>query len=89
MKTLTTDELVTVAGGTTAANQAVTTQLTALQSSIKDVATAQTNNGSTNNPTMMMAMMMAMRPQAPAVIAAPAPAAGPVINVSTRAGRRW
>jgi bacteriocin-like protein len=87
MKTITTTELTNVTGGTTAANNAVTTQLTALQGSIKDLATAQTNKSSTSDPTTMMMMMMAMRPQQPAVVAA-APAAAPVVNISTRV-RRW
>lgn len=85
MKTLTPNELVTVAGGTTTANAQLTQQLTALQSSIKDVASASANKQ--NDPMTMMMMMMAMRPQAPAVVAPAAPAAPQVINVSSRG--RW
>ncbi len=88
MKTITTCELVTVTGGVTKANQAVTAQLTSLQGSIKDLATAQNKPAGSDTMTTMM-MMMAMRPQPQAVVAAPA-AAAPVINVETRVrGRRW
>ena len=85
MKTITTSELVTVTGGTSKANDAVTTQLTALQGSIKDLATAQKPAGNDSMTTMMM--MMALRPQpSQAVVAAPA-APSPVINVDTRVRR--
>ncbi len=87
MKTITTNELSNVTGGTKA-NDAVTTQLTALQGSIKDLATAQTQKSGTSDPTTMMMMMMALRPQQPAVVAAPAAPAAPVVNISTRV-RRW
>lgn len=88
MKDLNTTELTTVVGGTTK-NDQITEQLTALQTSIKDVAT-NSSGGSNNNMFMMMAMAMAMRPQ-PTVVAAGAPvAAAPssVVNISTRV-RRW
>ena len=88
MQDLNTTELTTVVGGTNT-NDQITQQLTALQSSIKDVAT-NNNGGSNNNTFMMMAMAMAMRPQ-PTVVAAGAPVAaapGPVVNISTRV-RRW
>ncbi len=86
MKTITTSELVTVTGGTSKANDAVTTQLTALQGSIKDLASAQNKPAGNDSMTTMM-MMMAMRPQpSQAVVAAPA-AAAPVINVDTRVRR--
>jgi bacteriocin-like protein len=87
MKTITTTELSNVTGGK--ATDAVTQQLTALQGSIKDLASAQTNKPASGlDPTMLM-MMMAMRPQqsAPTVVAG-APAAAPVVNISTRV-RRW
>ncbi|MBL0217638.1 MAG: hypothetical protein IPQ07_27655 [Myxococcales bacterium] len=86
MKTITTSELVTVTGGTSKANDAVTTQLTALQGSIKDLASAQNKPAGNDSMTTMM-MMMAMRPQpSQAVVAAPA-APSPVINVDTRVRR--
>jgi hypothetical protein len=84
-------ELTTVVGGTTrATNDQITQQLTALQTSIKDVASNTTSSGG-NNTFMLLAMMMAMRPQQPTVVAAGAPvAAAPssVVNISTRV-RRW
>ncbi len=86
MKTINTEALVTVTGGK---SDAVSTQLTALQGSIKDLATAQAKPaGGLSDPTTMMFMMMAMRPQPQQTVVA-APAAAPVINVSTRFGRRW
>ena len=86
MKTITTEALVSVTGGKT---DAVATQLTALQGSIKDLASAQAKPaGGLSDPTTMMVMMMAMRPQPQQTVVA-APAAAPVINVSARFGRRW
>lgn len=82
MKTIKNDELVTVTGGK--ANEALTQQLTSLQSSIKDLAANQNNTKSPDMTTMMM--LMAMRPQPQTVVAAPA--AAPVVNISTRF-RRW
>ncbi|MDB4962677.1 MAG: hypothetical protein JWP01_2676 [Myxococcales bacterium] len=88
MKTITTDTLVTVTGGVAGNNSAVTQQLTALQGSIKDLATSQAKPaGGLSDPSTMMMMMMAMRPQQQTVVAAPA-AASPVINISNRV-RRW
>ncbi len=87
MNTITTDELVTVTGGTRT-NDAVTQQLTTLQSSIKDLAANQNKDSGFNATTAMM-MAMAFRPQAQTVVAAPAaPAAGPIVNINTRV-RRW
>jgi len=87
MKTINTEALVTVTGGKT--DSTVTTQLTALQGSIKDLASAQAKPaGGLSDPTTMMFMMMAMRPQPQQTVVA-APAATPVINVSARLGRRW
>ena len=88
MMTITTDVLDTVTGGTSSANTAVTQQLTALQGSIKDLATAQTAKPAQDPSTMMM-MMMALRPQqsAPTVVASAPAAAAPVINVDTRVRR--
>jgi bacteriocin-like protein len=92
MKTIDTNELATVAGGASK-NDQLTTTLTSVQSSIKDLASQRSNSGS-NDLLLPMAMMMAFnRPQAPTVVtagAAVAPAAaGPVINISNRIGRRW
>lgn len=92
MKTIDTQELSTVAGGVSK-NDQVTSTLTSVQSSIKDLA-SQKSSGSSNDLLLPMAMMMAFnRPQAPTVVAAGAavaPAAtGPVINISNRIGRRW
>lgn len=91
MKTIDTNELATVAGGISK-NDQLNTTLTSVQSSIKDLA-SQNNNSGSNNLMLPMVMMMAFnRPQAPTVVAAGAavaPAAGPVINISNRIGRRW
>ena len=88
MKTITTNELSNVTGGGKTSD-AVTQQLTALQGSIKDLASAQTNK-SGSDPTTMLMMMLALRPQqqAATVVAAPAAGAAPVVNISTRV-RRW
>ena len=87
MKTINEAELNTVTGGKTD-NTAVTSQLTALQGSIKDLASAQAKPaGGLSDPTTMMVMMMALRPQPQQTVVA-APSAAPVINVSTRF-RRW
>ena len=89
MKTIDQNELSTVSGGASK-NDQLTSTLTSVQSSIRDLA-SQKNSGS-NDMLMPLAMMMAFnRPQAPTVVttgAAPV-AAGPVINVSNRIGRRW
>ena len=90
MKTIDTQELSTVAGGASK-NDQLTSTLTSVQSSIKDLA-SQKSSSSSNDLLLPMAMMMAFnRPQAPTVVTAgAAPAAtGPVINVSSRIGRRW
>jgi len=89
MKTITTDELTTVTGGTSSSD-GVASQLTALQGSIKDLAAAKPAASSTDSMMLPM-MMMAMRPQqsAPTVVAAGAPAApASVVNINTRV-RRW
>lgn len=92
MKTISSVELATITGGTTSSQDAINTQLTGLQSSIKDLATAQTQKSSSSDPTTMMMMMMAMRPQQSPTVVAPAAAApvapGPVVNINTRV-RRW
>jgi len=83
--------LTTVVGGTTkATNDQITQQLTALQSSIKDIANANTNGSGSNSTFMMLAMVMAMRQQQPTVVAAgggpvaAVAASGPVVNIHTR-----
>lgn len=90
MKTIDTQELATVAGGVSK-NDQLTSTLSSVQSSIKDLASQRSNSG--NDLLVPMAMMMAFnRPQAPTVVAAGAavaPAAGPVIQISNRIGRRW
>ena len=89
MKTIDSKELVTVAGGLSKSDQLSST-LSSVQSSIKDLSSQKSNSG--NDMLLPLAMMMAFRPQAPTVVAAgaAAPAAvGPIINVSNRIGRRW
>ncbi len=91
MQKISPTQLTSVVGGATPSksNDQITQQLTALSTSIKDVASSNNNNGGGSNTMMMMCMMMAMRPQ-PTVIASGAPVAaapGPVINVSTRVRR--
>ncbi len=86
MKTIPTTELETITGGTASTNSAVTQQLTALQGSIKDLATAQAKPADNSMTTMMM--MMAMRPQPQqTVVAAPAASPAPVVNIDTRVRR--
>jgi bacteriocin-like protein len=91
MKTLTTSDLTNVSGGASK-NTELTTALTNIQSSIKDVASQKNSGGFGDSSTMlMMGLMMSQRNQGPTVVAAgPAPAAsGPIINVSTRVRRGW
>jgi len=86
MKTIPTTELETITGGAASKNDAVTQQLTALQGSIKDLATAQSKPADNSMTTMMM--MMAMRPQPQqTVVAAPAASPAPVVNIDTRVRR--
>ncbi|HEU0037166.1 MAG TPA: bacteriocin [Kofleriaceae bacterium] len=90
MKTLTTNDLNNVNGGASK-NTELTTALTNIQSSIKDVASQKNNNGFDSTTMLMMAMMMSQR-QGPTVVAAGAPAAGPtgpIVNISTRVRRGW
>lgn len=86
MKDITQNELENVTGGGKTSD-AVNQQLTALQGSIKDLASAQSNNKS-SDPTTMLVMMMALRPQPQAAVVAAPAAAAPVVNISTRV-RRW
>lgn len=86
MKTIDAKELSTVAGGAST-NDQLTSTLTSVQSSIKDLASQKSS--SSNDLLLPMAMMMAFRPQAPTVVAAAPATGGPVIHVSGRIGRRW
>jgi bacteriocin-like protein len=90
MKTIDQKELSNVSGGASK-NDQLTSTLTSVQSSIRDLASQKSSSGS-NDMLLPLAMMMAFnRPQGPTVVTAgaAAPAAGPVINVSNRIGRRW
>lgn len=92
MKTITTNDLNTVCGGASKANSDVTTQLSSLQSSIKDLASNQNNKSSDLTP-LLMVMALSQKQQGPTVVAAGAPAApvvagGPIVNISNRV-RRW
>ena len=88
MKTITTNDLNTVCGGASKADSAVTTQLTALQSSIKDLSANQGSNKSNDMLLPLMMMAMGQKQQGPTVVAAGAPApvvaGGPVVNISNR-----
>jgi hypothetical protein len=92
MKTITTNDLNTVCGGASKGNSEVTAQLTALQSSIKDL--SANNNKSSSNELMplMMVMALSQKQSGPTVVAAggaaPAAVGGPVVNISNRV-RRW
>lgn len=89
MKTLDTNALSTVAGGVTK-NDQLTSTLTSVTSSIKDLA-SQKNNSSNDMMLPMMMMMAFNRPQPQTTVvagAAPAAPVGPIINISNRF-RRW
>lgn len=89
MKTLDKQDLANVAGGASKSDT-LTSTLTAVQSSIKDLASQNNNSNNSGNNLMMPMMMMAMmnRP-GPTVVTAGAPAAAsPIVNISTRV-RRW
>ncbi|MGE0400861.1 MAG: hypothetical protein AB7T06_29390 [Kofleriaceae bacterium] len=94
MKTITSLDLNTVCGGASKTDSAVTTQLTALQGSIKDLANNNNKSSSDGLLPLMMVMALGQKQQGPTVVAAGAPAApvvagGPVVNISSRIGRRW
>lgn len=93
MKTITTNDLNTVFGGASKSDSAVTQQLSALQSSIKDLGANNNKDKSSELLPLIMVMALSQKQQGPTVVAAGAPAApvaaGPVINVSSRVGRRW
>ena len=83
MKTLDTQDLAAVSGGSTSTTTEMTQALTAVQSSIKDLA-ANSNHNSSNDMLLPIMMMAMNRPQPTVVAAAPAP----IINISSRF-RRW
>jgi hypothetical protein len=94
MKTLDSHDLDTVAGGVASSKSSteITNALTAVQSSLKDLA-SQNNNNSSNNLLPLIMIMALNRPQ-PTVVAAAAPApvafgGGPIINISNRYRRGW
>jgi bacteriocin-like protein len=90
MKTITTNDLSNISGGASKSSE-ISTALTSIQSSIKDVANQKNNNNSFDSSTMLMlGLMMSQRSQGPTVVAAGAPvASGPVVNISTRVRRGW
>jgi hypothetical protein len=92
MQNLKPAELSTVLGGAKQ-NDQLTQQITALTTSLKDAVTAKDGNSGNGNQTfLLLAMMMAMRPQPtvvaaggpppPTVVAAPGPSS--VVNISNR-----
>jgi hypothetical protein len=92
MQNLKPAELTTVLGGAKQ-NDQITQQITALTTSLKDAVAAKDGNGGGNQTFMLLAMVMAMRPQptvvaaggpppGPAIVAAPAPSS--VVNISNR-----
>jgi hypothetical protein len=89
MKTITTSDLNTVCGGASKADSAVTTQLTALQGSIKDLA-ANNNKSSSSDSMLPLLMVMAMgnKQQGSTTVvqgaAAPVVQGGPVVNIRSR-----
>ena len=89
MKTLTTNDLTNVSGGASK-NSEVTTALSSIQSSLKDLGSQKNNSGGFDGTTMLMlGLMMSQRNQGSTVVAAaPAPAAGPVISIRNGI-RRW
>lgn len=92
MKTLTTNTLATVSGGASKSSE-ITTALKGVQ----DALTSQTNNkqsgfGSDGTTMLMLGLMMSKQNQGPTVVhagAPAAPAAGPIVNISTRVRRGW
>jgi hypothetical protein len=93
MKTLTTNVLANVSGGASKSSE-LTTALSSIQSSIKDVANQKNNSGGLGDSStmLMLGLMMSQKNQGPTVVAAgpaAAPASGPVVNISTRVRRGW
>jgi len=93
MQTLTTIALSNVHGGKTSKSSELTTALTSIQSSIKDVASQKNSGGFDSTTMLMLGLMMSQKNSGPTVVAgapaaAPVVAGGPVVNISTRI-RRW
>jgi hypothetical protein len=89
MKNIDAQDLHVVAGGRSKSDQ-LTQTLTSVQTSIRDLASQK--NSSSNDLMLPMIMMMAFNRPQPTVVTSAAPTvapSGPVINVSTRIGRRW
>ena len=92
MKTITTIALSTVNGGTKSSE--LTTALTSIQSSIKDVANQKNSGGLDSTTMLLLAMTMGQKNNGPTVVAGGAAPAqvvqgGPIVNVSTRVRRGW
>ncbi len=91
MQTITTLALSNVNGGASKSSE-LTTALTSIQSSIKDVAANKNNGGLDSTTFLMLGLMMSQKNSGPTVVAgAAAPAVvagGPQVNISTRI-RRW
>ncbi|MFN0253395.1 MAG: hypothetical protein ACKV2T_41375 [Kofleriaceae bacterium] len=88
MKTITTNDLNTVCGGASKADSAVTSQLSALQSSIKDLSNNNNNKSSSNDLLpLIMVMALSQKQQGPTVVAAGAASpvvGGPIVNITNR-----
>jgi bacteriocin-like protein len=88
MKTLTTNDLTNVSGGASK-NSEVSTALSSIQSSLKDLGSKNNSGGMDGTTMLMLGLMMSQKNQASTVVAAaPAPAAGPVISIRNGI-RRW
>jgi bacteriocin-like protein len=94
MKTLTTTALENVSGGASKSSE-LSTALTNIQSSIKDVANQKNNSGGFGDSStmLMLGLMLSQKNSSgPTVVQAGAPAVaagGPVVNISTRVRRGW
>lgn len=89
MKTLTTNDLTNVSGGASKSNE-VTTALTSIQSSLKDLGSKKSEGGFDSTTMLMLGLMMSQKNSggSTVVAAAPAGASGPVVNISNRV-RHW
>ena len=93
MKTLTTTVLSNVSGGASKSSE-LTTALSSIQSSIKDISSQKNNNGGLGDSStmLMLGLMLSQKNSSgPTVVQAgtPAVASGPVVNISTRVRRGW